>query len=127
MKDKDSKPLIKSARKTVRMAIQLRIVTELKLISKEFGQGSEELIHEIEKGAKKLAKKIAGELKITAPVDKAAPKEKVVKTVAKPKPATDIKKADAAVKKVAAKAVPAKPEKKAEPVKGRTKLPAKKG
>jgi hypothetical protein len=146
MKDKTLKPVIKSAKKTARTAIQLRIISELKTIAKEFGQDSEDLLHEIEKGAKKLAKKISGQLKITTPADKAAPKEtKAVKAAAKPKPAPKVKAAvkptpvvsekKAAVpakavngeaKKVVAKAAPAKPVKKEAPAKTKAKGPTKK-
>ena len=140
MKDKTSKPIIKSAKKTARAAIQLRIVSELKVIAKEFGQNSEELLHEMEKGAKKLAKKISEQLKITLPDDKAAPKEtKAVKTAAKPKPVAKptaavsekkvtppVKAVNGAVKKVTAKPTAAKPAKKEEPAKAKTKAPTKK-
>ena len=123
MKDKDSKPIIKSARKTARMAIQLRIVSELKLIAKQFGQDSEELNHEMEKGAKKLAKKIAEQLKITPQtVTGTTTENKATKPVEQSKPAISAKKSpppvkavNGTVKKVAAKTVSAKPAKKEKP------------
>jgi len=145
MKDKTLKPVVKSAKKTARAAIQLKIVSQLKVIAKEFGQDSEDLVHELEKGAKKLARKISEQLKITTPAE-AAPKEsKPVKaaakpkaapkaeTAAKPKPAVSEKKVatpakavNGTAKKVTAKTVAAKPVKKEEPAKAKTKAPAKK-
>ena len=140
MKDKTLKPVIKSGKKTARAAIHLRIVSELKVIAKEFGQDSEDMVREMEKGAKKLAKKISEHLKVTPQASGATPKEnKVIKTAAKPKPVAKPKQAvsekkvtppvkavNTPTKKVAAKTVTTKPEKKAAPVKAKTKLPSKK-
>ncbi len=140
MKDKALKPVIKSAKKTARAAIHLKIVSQLKAIAKEFGQDSEDLFHDFEKAAKKLAKKISEQIKIVSPAPIAAPKEnKVVKTApkpksaAKPKPAVSEKKVAPPVKavttpakKVTPKVVTAKPVKKEEPAKTKAKLPAKK-
>ena len=146
MKDKTLKPVVKSAKKTARAAIHLKIVSQLKVIAKEFGQDSEDLFHDFEKGAKKLAKKISEQIKITTPAEKAAPKESKpvkaaakptaapkAKTVAKSKPAVSEKKAtppakavNGAAKKVTTKTVAAKPVKKEEPAKAKTKAPTKK-
>jgi len=134
MKDKTLKPAIKSAKKEARAAIQLRIVSQVKLIAKEFGQDSQDLIHDIEKGAKKLSKKISEKLTITLPDNKVAPKEnKLADTAVKPKPAisekkstTPVRAANTRAKKVTAKTAAAKPVKKEEAASAKTKLPAKK-
>ncbi|MDB5136469.1 MAG: hypothetical protein JWP37_3072 [Mucilaginibacter sp.] len=91
----------KSAEKKIRDDIKSGLISELKTLTGKFGDASEELIDEINKGAKKLARRIAKKIKpsnapIPAKVQKApAPKKaqpakvvtaeiKEAKAVAKP-------------------------------------------
>ena len=64
MKKNKLKSLVKAARKTAEKDIHLSLVTSLQDIAGKFGEGSKKLNKDIEKGARRLAKKIATDIKI---------------------------------------------------------------
>jgi len=64
MKKNKLKSLVKAARKTAEKDIHLSLVTSLQEIAGKFGEGSKKLNKDIEKGARRLAKKIATDIKI---------------------------------------------------------------
>lgn len=99
----------KSVKKAVRDDIASGLIKELKTLTGKFGEASEKLIEEIEKGAKKLARKITKEVKIITapaapkadkPVKKAAPAKTTAptKTAAPAKTVAPVKKATAPAK-----------------------------
>ena len=68
MKKNKLKSLVKAARKTAEKDIHLSLVTSLQEIAGKFGEGSKKLNKDIEKGARRLAKKIATDIKINKSV-----------------------------------------------------------
>jgi hypothetical protein len=132
MKQVENKSPVNSAKKAAKINITLSIVNALKTAVAKLGKGSDKLEDEIEKGSKKLAKKIIKELKFhdatpasgnkdnkiaKAPEKPAAEVKKDVQVPAKPKAAAQKKKETqpatvakpVAVKSVAAKPIVAKP------------------
>src|SRR5450631_3427023 len=102
MKQVENKSGANSAKKTAQISIKESLIAALKKVVGKFGTGSDKLEQEIEKGSKKLAKKIVKELKLhdaqaatgnknnkitKAPETSAAEVIKDVQVAAKPKAA----------------------------------------
>ena len=111
MKNNDQKPLVKSPRKAAAADIEQSLLATLKEAATKLGQTSKDFIKEIEKGSKKLAKKLSKQIEFEKPAKQegeAAPKVEKVKPASKAK----LKVADEAapvVKKAAKKSeAPAK-------------------
>jgi hypothetical protein len=58
-----------STKKTLRKDIELRLISQLKELTGQLGQGSKKITKEIEKGAKKLAKNVSREFKLLEPAE----------------------------------------------------------
>jgi hypothetical protein len=125
-KEKQDKPA-KTEKKQARKNIQQQLITELKAITGQLGQKAEDVVIDIEKESKKLAKKITKGFKAILPDHKEEPKAKPIESKpARSKPetkSTTVKAADkpapveikksATIKKPKAEAAPEKvvPEK----------------
>jgi hypothetical protein len=102
MKQVENKSGATSAKKTAQISIKQSLIAALKKVAGKFGTGSDKLEQEIEKGSKKLAKKIVKEIKLHDAISASGNKDnKIAKAPEKPA-AEIIKDVQVAVKPKAA-------------------------
>jgi hypothetical protein len=86
MKNNDLKAQVKSARKSAASDIEESLTTTLKKVAAKLGQNSKHFTREIEKGSKRLAKKLSKEMEFAEPAGSdASATNKNVNGVEKPK------------------------------------------
>jgi hypothetical protein len=87
MKNNDLKTQVKSVRKSAASDIEESLTTALKKVAAKLGQNSKHFTKEIEKGSKRLAKKLSKEMEFAEPAkSEANTTNKNVNGVEKPKP-----------------------------------------